>query len=140
MSRFRAALLSLTLGALVIATIAFSTPAVSLRLAPLVSMQGAVIKGYLVIEPNAHNRSVCVVWSSDEYATQSCRDIDGADEMRSRPLVMTGLPGGVYAVSAVLYHDDGKLVQSNVVELHIISQTGAPDGGRSESYRVRGTR
>lgn len=136
MKHIRAAL-ALVVGTLAIT--AYALTPVPIRLTnfrPTTGFEPLTVHGLLVIEPDASNRSVCLVATGDDYATQSCGDVDGINEKKSREITLK-LPAGEYRISAMLYQSNGKLIPANVVQITVLSRTGAPSSGTRENYVAR---
>lgn len=128
----RAVFVALLVGALAIGAYALSYSPIRLtNVRPSQGFEPLTVKALLVIEPDAANRSVCVVVSSEDYATQSCGDVEGASERKTREITFK-LPAGQYALTAILYQNTGRIVSANVVNVTVLSRTGAPQRGTHE--------
>jgi hypothetical protein len=131
------ALAAALVGAIAVYAVALSIPAIRLKdFRPSQGIEPVVERGIIQIEPDTHNRAFCIIINSDGYVTQSCKDIEGTAQRKYTEAAFP-LPAGDYLITAFLYRDDGKIVPSNPIEVHVLSKTGGPSGGTDENRLVR---
>lgn len=95
---------------------------VSINLNPHVGFAPLEVKGYVVIEPNEKNRSACLVFNSENFLSQSCKELDGKDQLKSNPVDQLLPISGHYDISVVLYQSDGKSIQSNIEHIEVVGR------------------
>ncbi len=133
------------LASLLLAVSIFGSPKpVSINLNPHVGFAPLEVKGYATIEPNEKNRSACLVFNSDNYLAQSCKDLEGKDAVKSNPIHKILPTSGKYDISVVVYQNDGKMIQSNIERIEVLGVGGEhesaptrPDGTFHAKYRIR---
>lgn len=122
---------SLLLGAFLL----FAPKSVSITLNPHVGFAPLRVTGYVHIQPDEHNRTACILFASPDFASQSCKDLDGKDQLIHNPVNQVLPSPGVYEISVILYRNDGKVIQSNIEQINVINSGGSsePESAPSQS-------
>ena len=82
-------------------------PAVSMRLAPAISMEPGAVRVTTYIAPNAKNRILRISAESDDHFTSSDVPLDGDNSPRATSVWLKNLPAGQYTVKVVLSQANG---------------------------------
>jgi hypothetical protein len=80
-----------------------------IRVTPAVAIAPANLRVRATIEANRSNRAIEIIAESDSFYRSSEIPLDGERAPRTTQLEFRGLPGGVYAVRAVLKGASGVL-------------------------------
>jgi hypothetical protein len=97
------------------------TDRLSMRVSPAVAIAPADLTVRATIEASRSNRSIEIIAESGEFYRSSEIPLDGENAPRTTRFELRGLPGGTYAVHAVLKGaNDGVLARANQ-EIHVVS-------------------
>ena len=80
-----------------------------IRVTPVVAIAPANLRVRATIEVNQSNRAIEIIAESDDFYRSSEIPLDGDRAPRTTQLEFRGLPGGIYAVRAVLKGANGVL-------------------------------
>lgn len=134
-------LLAFALFGAIIGASAFSLgkPPIAISLNPHVGFAPLDINGYVTIQADSRNRGACIVYNSDQFISQSCKDLDGDKQLVNNPVHQVVPLAGTYDISATLFRNDGKMIQSNIERIQVLSATGG-SSDRDDDRHVRNTR
>ena len=90
-----------------------------LHVTPAVAMAPADLRVRATIEANRSNRAIEIIAESDDFYRSSEIPLDGDRAPRTTQLEFRGLPGGDYAVRAVLKGASGVLANARQ-EVHVV--------------------
>jgi hypothetical protein len=80
----------------------------TLRVSPAISMAPAFVIATITVERDADNRQLEVAADSANFFRSSLIALDGDRAPRTNQITWRDMPGGEYAVIAVLYGTDGQ--------------------------------
>jgi len=78
-----------------------------LLLSPSISMAPAYVMVRAIVEHDADNRAIEIVADSESFYRRSVVELDGDRAPKVNDLMLKGIPGGTYEVSATLYDSQG---------------------------------
>lgn len=139
----RALLAFALIGGLLVTAALFRPGPVNIKVTPSTGFVPLHISDIVSIDKDARNREACIVLAGVEFARQSCKGLDGADEPVTTQIAYTIPIAGTYRISVVLYRNDGTVIQSNIETVDVIGTGGDnpheldPTG---PSYSVRDAR
>jgi hypothetical protein len=94
--------------AVVTTTMVSAKEPVSIHVNPTVGIAPADVNIRITVEPNASNRGLEIVADSDSFFRSSLVHLEGDRAPVTTMIQLHGLPGGEYAVTAVLIGADGQ--------------------------------
>jgi hypothetical protein len=101
------ALLGLMLMLTTLPIVAREGTRLDIRVTPAVAMAPANLRVRATIEVNQSNRAIEIIAESDDFYRSSEIPLDGDRAPRTTQFEFRGLPGGIYAVRAVLKGANG---------------------------------
>jgi hypothetical protein len=96
---------------------------VSIRVNPTVGVAPADLNIRISVEPDASNRALAIVADSDSFFRSSLVQLDGAHAPVTTMIQLHGLPGGEYAVSAVVMGANGQQRAMARAQINIVGAT-----------------
>lgn len=118
------------ISALLLATLTGSSLVAASRLTIRLSTQfataPATVLAYTRVEPDTHNRQLCIEWESEYLTSRDCRQLDGVEARARYTVTLRRLPEGVYTVAARVTQNDGKVLKVVAPTLTVFE--GPPQG------------
>ena len=91
-----------------------------IHVTPAVAMAPANLRVRATIEANRSNRAIEIIAESDDFYRSSEIPLDGDRAPRTTQLEFRGLPGGIYAVRAVLKGANGGVLALARQEINVV--------------------
>ena len=101
---------------------------VSIRVNPTVGIAPADVNIRITVEPNASNRGLEIVADSDSFFRSSLVQLDGDRAPVTTTIRLRGLPGGNYAVTAVVIGANGQQRAIARAQVNIVGAAGIDSG------------
>lgn len=105
---------------LLLAVPATGNEQISMRVTPTLSVEPAVIRVRVAVEPNDDNRTLEIVAESSDYFRSSQIDIDGASAARMNQFEYRGLPAGTYTIRSTVFGRNGRQRASTQNEITVV--------------------
>jgi hypothetical protein len=101
---------------------------VSIHVNPAIGIAPADVNIRIAVEPDASNRGLKIVADSDSFFRSSLIQLEGDRAAVTTMIQLHGLPGGEYAVTAVLIGADGQQRATARAQVNIVDPTRADSG------------
>ena len=90
----------------------FGASVVEVRITQTVGFAPLTMQAKIIVEPNTSNRSLCFIYDSGDYGSQSCWQLEGTKAPKVFFYTIKQLPKGVYGVRAILYRELGQVTST----------------------------
>jgi hypothetical protein len=109
-------------------TVVSAKEPVSLHVNPTVGIAPADVNIRITVEPDASNRGLQIVTDSDSFFRSSLIQLDGDRAAVTTMIQLRGLPGGEYAVTAMVIGANGQQRAIARAQVNIVGETRIDHG------------